>query len=85
MTVYSFICYLFTSVQTLVLKIIRRYGQKKKTDEQTNKKEKEKTTEDKNDTIITSGWVILDKLFRNLAASAKRERRQPEAGSSTDL
>ena len=73
MTVYSFICYLFTSVQTLVLKIIRRYGQKKKTDEQTNKKEKEKTTEDKNDTIITSGWVILDKLFRNLAASAKRE------------
>ena len=55
MTVYSFICYLFTSAQTLVLKIIRRYGQKKKTDEQTNKKEKEKTTEDKNDTIITSG------------------------------
>ena len=55
------------------MKIIRRYGQKKKTDEQTNKKEKEKTTEDKNDTIITSGWVILDKLFRNLAASAKRE------------
>ena len=85
MTVYSFICYLFTSAQTLVLKIIRRYGQKKKTDEQTNKKEKEKTTEDKNDTIITTGWVILDKLFRNLAASAKRERRQPEAGSSTDL
>ena len=74
MTVYSFICYnLFTSAQTLVLKIIRRYAQKKKTDEQTNKKEKEKTTEDKNDTIITSGWVILDKLFRNLAASAKRE------------
>ena len=74
MTVYSFICYnLFTSAQTLVLKIIRRYAQKKKTDEQTNKKEKEKTTEDKNDTIITSGWVILDKLFRNLTASAKRE------------
>ena len=42
MTVYSFICYLFTSAQTLVLKIIRRYGQKKKTDKQTNKKEKRK-------------------------------------------
>ena len=59
---------------------------RKQTNKQTKKKkEKEKTTEDKNDTIITSGWVILDKLFRNLAASAKRERRQPEAGSSTDL
>ena len=42
MTVYSFICYLFTSAQTIVLKIIRRYGQKKKTDKQTNKKEKRK-------------------------------------------
>ena len=73
MTVYSLFLIYLPVQQTLVLRIIRRYGQKKKTDEQTNKKEKEKTTEDKNDTIITSGWVILDKLFRNLAASAKRE------------
>ena len=80
MTVYSFICYLFTSAKTLVLKIIRRYGQKKKTDEQTNKKEKEKTTEDKNDTIITSGWVILDKLFRNFNSRISKERVKKAGG-----
>ena len=45
----------------------------KQTNEQTRKNKKKKTTEDKNDTIITSGWVILDELFRNLAGSAKRE------------
>ena len=71
MTVYSLFVIYLPVQQTLVLRSIRCYGQKKKTNEQTNKKEK--TTEDKNDTIITSEWVILDKLFRNLAGSAKRE------------
>ena len=47
---------------------------KKQTNKQTkNNNKKEKKTEDKNDTIMASGWVILDKLFRNLAGSAKRE------------
>ena len=75
MTVYSLFFIYLPVQQTLVLRIIRRCGQKKKqTIKRTKKKKNEKTTEDKNDTtIITSGWVILDKLFRNLARSVKRE------------
>ena len=74
MTVYSLFVIYLPAQQTLLLRFIRCYGQKKKTNKRTkNKKQKEKTTEDKNDTIITSEWVILDKLFRNLAGSAKRE------------
>ena len=42
MTVYS-----LPVQQTLVLRIIRCYGHKKDTNKQTNKKQKEKTTEDK--------------------------------------
>lgn len=50
--------------------MVRKRNKQPKSD---NKKEKETKQKTKKVTIITSVWVILDKLFRNLAGSAKGE------------
>ena len=70
MTVYSLFVIYLPVQQTLVLRIIRCYGPKRT---QTNKRTKNKKKKRQKTKLITSGWVILDKLFRNLTGSAKRE------------